>query len=465
MSTNFTIRRPTPVSNDSSDVDSTPTFKVPALPSHLRNTHKAGANSLLNPNGKRKIAFGDSDDEDDDAATDELVIGFDAMGAQRWVAAEASQNTFSYHSPKSLHAVHSVQGVAVKSGPLIIPAIPNKDWRAAARQRKGYRPDEGKIKVGVDGSQGGMGTKDAINSGPQQSGLIVYKKRKIEEDSDGDLKMEAKEEKDLPPKAEDKAMTDEQRAVNALLVAAKQASEGAPMEEMPLEAIPMTDSVDWRQPKSETDAYREDVATRPDSASLEDYQRIPVSQFGTALLMGMGWKPGQGASKSGKGPVEAHAPKARPALLGLGAKPTDVTEGSKSQSSNAKPSKKYVPVIAKEREKNGDSSRSDSRQSERDIDARESRDRRDYSKSRDRSRERGGGLDRSRSKERRDRRDDERDRNRHHEYDRRGERPRSKHGDEGREPEKPGEGRKGGTREDKYREGDRRDRDESKKRR
>jgi G-patch domain len=456
MSTNFTIRRPTPISNDSSDVESTPTFKVPALPSHLRNS------SLLNPNGKRKVAFGDSDDEEDDAATDELVIGFDAMGAQRWVAAQASQNTFPHHSPKSLHVVHSAQGVTSKSGPLIIPAIPNKDWRAAARQRKGYRPDEGKIKVGVDGSQGGMGTKDTINSGPQQSGLIVYKKRKIEEDSDGDLKMEAKEEKDIPLKIENEAMTDEQRAVNALLIAAKQASEGTPMEEMPLEAIPMTDSVDWRQPMSETDAYREDVATRPESASLEDYQRVPVSQFGTALLMGMGWKPGQGASKSGKGPVEAHAPKARPALLGLGAKPTDVAESGKS---HAKPSKKYVPVIAKEREKNGESSRNDSRQSERDVDARESRDRRDYSKSRDRSRERGGGRDRSRSKESRDRRDDDRDRNHRHEYDRRGERPRSKRRDEGREPERPGEGRHGGTREDKYRDGDRRDRDESKKRR
>jgi len=431
----------------------------------LRNSHKAGASSLLNPNGKRKIAFGDSDDDEDDAATDELVIGFDAMGAQRWVAAQASRNTFSHHSPKSLHAVHSAQGVTAKSGPLIIPAIPNKDWRAAARQRKGYRPDEGKIKVGVDRSQGGMGIKDTINSGPQQSGLIVYKKRKIEEDSDGDLKMEAKEKEEVPPQSEDEAMTDEQRAVNALLIAAKQAGEGGPVDEMSLEAIPMTDSIDWRQPKSETDAYREDVATRPESASLEDYQRVPVSQFGTALLMGMGWKPGQGASKSGKGPVEAHAPKARPALLGLGAKPTEVAEGSKSQRSNAKPSKKYVPVIAKERQKNGDSPRNDSRQSERDTDTGERRDRRDYSKSRDRSRERGSGRDGSRSNERCDRRDDDRDRNRPHEYDRRDERPRSKRRDDGCEPGRPGEGCKGGTREDKYRDGDRQDRDESRKRR
>jgi hypothetical protein len=306
-----------------------------------------------------------------------------------------------------------------------------------------------------------MGTKDTINSGPQQSGLIVYKKRKIDEDSDGDLKMEAKEEEDVPPKVENEVITDEQRAVNALLVAAKQAREGGAVEEMPVEAIPVTNSVDWRQPKSETDAYREDVATRPDCASFEDYQRVPVSQFGTALLMGMGWKPGQGASKSGKGPVEARAPKARPALLGLGAKPTDVVEGNKSQRSNAKPSKKYIPVIAKEREKNGDSSWGDSRQSGRDSDARESRDRREYSKSRDRNREKGSGRDGSRSMERWARSDDDH----RHNYDRRDESSGSKRRDDGRESERRGEGRKDGARDDKYHDGGRRDRDDSRKRR
>lgn len=425
MSTNFTVRRPTPASNDSSDVDSTPTFKVPALPQHVRNNHRASASSPLNPNGKRALAFGDSDDEED-AATEELVVSFDAMGAQRCViATRLPQSVSSYHSPESFDAFHSAHGDVVKKEQLVIPSIPNKDWRAAARQRKGFKPDNSKIKVGADGSQGAMGTRDTINSGPQQSGLIVYKKRKIEgdaQDVDGDLKMEPKETEEDTSTAEDEAMTDEKRAVNALLAAAKQASEGTPVEEMTLEAIPMPESVDWRQTKSEAEAYREDVATRPDSATLNDYQRVPVSQFGTALLMGMGWKPGQGASKSGKGPIEAHAPKARPALLGLGAKPTDVVEDSK-QKGGAKPSKKYIPVIAKEREgstRNGDSSKSDSRRSERDGDSRGSKDRREYEKPRDRSRDRGNGRDRSRSRERRDHRDGDREKDRDRDYGRSG---------------------------------------------
>ena len=455
MTTNFTVRRPTPASNDSSDVDTTPTFKVPALPQHLRNNQRTGVSSPLNPNGKRALAFGDSDDEDD-GTTDELVVSFDAMGAQRWViASPVPQSTPSYHSPKPFDVFHSAHQV-VKNEPLVIPSIPNKDWRAAARQRKGFKPDESKVKVGVDGSQGGMGTRDSINSGPQQSGLIVYKKRKIEEDaahdSDGDLKMQPKEEEQTLSQSEDEVMTDEKRAVNALLAAAKQANEGGEAaEEMTLGAIVMPESADWRAAKSEAEAYRDDVATRPESASLEDYQRVPVSQFGTALLMGMGWKPGQGASKSGKGPVEAHAPKARPALLGLGAKPTDVVEDSK-QRGGPKPSKKYVPVVAKEREgpvRDGQAPRSESRRSEREGDSRGSKDHREYDKSRDRSRDKGSGRDRSRSRDRRDR---DRD------YDRRD----GHSGSSRRDSERRSESGRDRVRDDKHRD---KDRDDSRRRR
>jgi hypothetical protein len=38
--------------------------------------------------------------------------------------------------------------------------------------------------------------------------------------------------------------------------------------------------------------FKVDVESRPDEASLEDYEKIPVEKFGSALLRGMGWKPG-----------------------------------------------------------------------------------------------------------------------------------------------------------------------------
>ncbi|KAG8823945.1 hypothetical protein FRC19_002819 [Serendipita sp. 401] len=84
MSSNFLIRRPTPASNDGSDVESK-VFKVPAIPQRLQD-QRSRSGSPLNPNGKRKLNFDDSDEEED-KETEELVIGFDAMGAQRLLSA------------------------------------------------------------------------------------------------------------------------------------------------------------------------------------------------------------------------------------------------------------------------------------------------------------------------------------------------------------------------------------------
>lgn len=52
--------------------------------------------------------------------------------------------------------------------------------------------------------------------------------------------------------------------------------------------------------KDETEAFREDVKTRPDEATMEDYERVPVDQFGAALLRGLGWKEGEGIGRNRK---------------------------------------------------------------------------------------------------------------------------------------------------------------------
>lgn len=85
---------------------------------------------------------------------------------------------------------------------------------------------------------------------------------------------------------------------------------------------------------SETEKYRHDVNLRPEQASLEDYERIPIEEFGAAMLRGMGWEKGKsiGRNKGEKNalinPIEFIP---RPALLGLGAqpKPPDVDEFKK----------------------------------------------------------------------------------------------------------------------------------------
>ena len=74
---------------------------------------------------------------------------------------------------------------------------------------------------------------------------------------------------------------------------------------------------------TEDDAYRIDVETRPDSATLEDYARVPIEDFGAALLRGM-----KGGNRPLRAKVEAYIPKPRTALLGIGAKSREETFGT-----------------------------------------------------------------------------------------------------------------------------------------
>ncbi|KAL0567228.1 hypothetical protein ABG067_009558, partial [Albugo candida] len=44
---------------------------------------------------------------------------------------------------------------------------------------------------------------------------------------------------------------------------------------------------------NETLSFRDDVENRPDETTMEDYEKIPVDEFGAALLRGLGWKEGE----------------------------------------------------------------------------------------------------------------------------------------------------------------------------
>jgi hypothetical protein len=73
--------------------------------------------------------------------------------------------------------------------------------------------------------------------------------------------------------------------------------------------------------EDEDERFRLDVHRRPDEATLEAYEDVPVEQFGEALLRGMGWEPGKGLGPNEDGlavPIEYVK---RPHRLGLGAQP------------------------------------------------------------------------------------------------------------------------------------------------
>ena len=82
----------------------------------------------------------------------------------------------------------------------------------------------------------------------------------------------------------------------------------------------------------EAQKLREDLETLPDVATEEDYDSMPVEDFGLALLRGMGWEKGKPIGRNAKGLVEPVEFVPRQGRLGLGATPKMV----------AKEEKKYI---------------------------------------------------------------------------------------------------------------------------
>lgn len=440
MSSNvsFTIRRPSPVSRAASsgpDSDVGSSFKIPLLPSRIPLNDDSTLGSPLtrsatsSPRPSRlaqsHVQHQDDSSDEDSVIEDELVTGFDKFGVQRCVFFPFPPLQLFQLTKVTPAITNSLNGEKKEKKPLVIPPLKNKDWRELARKRrKGSQyvfPSAAPV-TGKDGSVGGLGTKDTINSGPVLSGLQVRQKAipvvkgvNIVEDAQ-DVKMEIEEE------------TEDQKALRAILAE----TNGETHDGLIIDIIP--------NPISEADALKQDVDELPDAATLEDYARVPVSQFGAALLRGMGWKEGTSASrKPGRGLTEPYLPSARPALLGIGAKEQEVyDDGSKKGGKSKRPDRRYVPIVKQERSdtpSNGTrdrsrsprrpskaissrySSRSPNGRSERKEDSRRRESTHDTeARDRDRERRRGDVRDRRRDDER-DRTERKRDRSR--EYSRR----------------------------------------------
>ncbi|BGO96292.1 hypothetical protein NBRC10512_000374 [Rhodotorula toruloides] len=356
------------------------------------------------------------------------------------------------------------------TAPLVIPSLPNKDWRKAAEEMRGG-PRRKKKEIYLPERAGGMSMASGSASGAANGEAEGVERIGTEEVRGGlsfgertdapAVKTETEEESAPPPApsapppatSTPASMTEEQRALRELL--GTEGGADGPADE--LDAI--VSAPDARNgPIDESEAFKRDVDSRPDEASLQDYARIPVGQFGLAMLRGMGWQPGQAASRSGRGATEAYVPKKREALLGIGATSMstalggDAAKGKDGKGPSAQRKRedmKFVPLMKRERERieggtSGESSRrstpaiSDSRPHSRSgstassrrpsrspppsssSSSRRDRDRdRDYDRDRDGRRRRDRDDDRRRRDDRgsdrereRDRRDRDRDRDR-----------------------------------------------------
>jgi hypothetical protein len=280
----------------------------------------------------------------------------------------------------------------------VIAALKNGDWREIARKRRArakmYIPPGAHTEASTNARV--VGSSETINSGPSLVGL--HKRKHTQVDTTQDVPTETE-----PPLAREDIVTEDERAIRALIADAEgdDGTEGATAD-----IIPMANSS--RRAPTEDDAFREDVEDLPNEATLQDYERMPVSQFGAALLRGMGWKPGEPASRNkNRGIVEPWLPSARPALLGIGAKEREVfDDGSgRNRSTPSRPDKKYKPLLRVESGRSSPrsqpASRSESRRPSRSPPRKERReDDRDRRQDLDRQRERDGRYDRYRESER-----------------------------------------------------------------
>lgn len=200
---------------------------------------------------------------------------------------------------------------------LVIPKMSNRDWKSEARQRRGgsknLLPPEVQRQRDMAAKQRDGGSKaegvDVVNSkdGEIQWGLTVRNREvapavKEESEAGPDVKMEEQVEiiKQEPPQTAD------EEALAALLGEKKE-------NKAPDLVIPAASNDEREKPAfTEEDAYKRAVALAPDVSTLEDYERVPVEEFGAALLRGMGWK--------GKKEGQIKEVKRRQNLLGLGAK-------------------------------------------------------------------------------------------------------------------------------------------------
>ncbi|KAH8760898.1 putative Pre-mRNA-splicing factor SPP2, partial [Hyaloscypha finlandica] len=195
--------------------------------------------------------------------------------------------------------------------PLVIQRVGNRDWKSEARsriqERKNLLPEE----VQAMRAQQQNGEKkvegvDVVNSqdGEIKWGLSVRKRPEPAPELDpapsSTENGTGKDEKDNEVKEEEKPreQTIDEEALAALTGVQKERKG--------------PDLIIRAEPLTEEEAYRRSVATAPDPSTLEDYERVPVEEFGAALLRGMGW--------NGEEKGKVRDVKRRQNLLGLGAR-------------------------------------------------------------------------------------------------------------------------------------------------
>ncbi|PYI34852.1 hypothetical protein BP00DRAFT_26088 [Aspergillus indologenus CBS 114.80] len=274
----------------------------------------------------------DSDDEASRAAAPahEEVTGFDTLTGSAISAADAAANQ-----------------------PLVIPVTSNNNWRdRPGTSRRGAGPPppppqqrgtKNLLPKEVQAIQeaqrrGEIAGATVETEGPSMAYGLSFAAAAKEPDQDGDRDMEdvgphkaADEEKTRTP------MTQDEIALQALIRESKGETAEGGRSDLVIEAAAAAAPDGGGGEFGETSSFRADIASRPESATLDQYNAIPVEEFGAALLRGMGWKDGQAVGKGKYGGAsaaqgnKARVPERRPGFLGIGAKDVSGGKGAEAE--------------------------------------------------------------------------------------------------------------------------------------
>jgi len=287
-----------------------------------RPVNSPASKSHTRPRHSHKLGHGgDSSDEEESAPVHEEVSGFDTLTGGAITA----------------------DGKPINAGnaPLVIPVTSKNNWRDRAgvnvkKGKKNLLPREVQALQEAE-RNGQVPSGGAVETeGPSMAyGLSFVNQPAGTEKTDaadGDQPMT-----DAKPAEDTKPLTDDQIALQALISESK--GEVERRSDLVIESSkPQDDEDETLRRYDETSSFRTDVQTRPEPATLDQYNAIPVEEFGAALLRGMGWKDGQsigrgnyGSSANADRASKPRVPERRPGFLGIGAKDTTGGKGAEAE--------------------------------------------------------------------------------------------------------------------------------------
>ncbi|KTW32157.1 uncharacterized protein T551_00839 [Pneumocystis jirovecii RU7] len=246
----------------------------------------------------KKTILKNESEEEEEKVEDELLSGFDQSGA------------LSLNPEKK-----------AKKGLLMIPALKNKDWRQEIlRHQEALSLLIKKESLERENEVSSETKKDA-----QTYGLMFINSKKEISLTQTEISAEQAETKSHDTENTVKVeATEDERAIEALLADV----EGKKTDSNLI--LPMTVSnTNWKtntRRLTEDELYRIDILSLPDPSTLEDYENVPVEEFGNALLRGMGWKEGEGIGKNKHVNTKPIKAVRRAQFLGIGAKEYDAHE-------------------------------------------------------------------------------------------------------------------------------------------